>query len=89
MACALPAVCAHATGTQSLVVEGKTGHLLDAADIQGFADALSGLIAAPERRAAFGQGGLERSRGYSWSAVMDSLEANYREVLASAASTRR
>jgi glycosyltransferase involved in cell wall biosynthesis len=88
MACALPAVCAHATGTQSLVVEGETGHLLDAADIQGFADAIAGLVASPEKRAAFGEAGLQRSRGYSWSAVMESLEANYREVLASAASTR-
>ena len=88
MACGLPAVCANATGTQSLVVEGETGRLLDASDIHGFADAIAGLVASPAKRAAFGAAGLERSRSYSWSAVMEALEANYREALASAASTR-
>jgi len=88
MACGLPAVCARATGTQSLVVEGETGHLLDASDIQGFAGAIAGLAASPEKRAAFGAASLRRSCGYSWSAAMVSLAANYREALASAASTR-
>ncbi|MFO1090479.1 MAG: glycosyltransferase family 1 protein [Hyphomicrobiales bacterium] len=87
MASGLPAVCAMATGTQSLVVEGETGFLLDQHDTKGFANAIERLVGSNNLRVSMGQAGLEKSRRYSWTAVMQSLEANYREVLANARKT--
>jgi glycosyltransferase involved in cell wall biosynthesis len=87
MASALPAVCAMATGTQSLVVEGETGFLLDQHDTNGFAEAISRLVGSDNLRLSMGQAGLAKSRRYSWTSVMQSLESNYREALANPSRT--
>ena len=52
MACGVPIVAAQATGSTSLVADGKNGVLVPPGDIAGFANALSRYIADPGLRRA-------------------------------------
>src|SRR6476646_6364884 len=58
MACALPVIAAYATGATNLVRDGVTGTLVDASDIDGFADALEAYARDPELRRRHGEAGL-------------------------------
>jgi phosphatidylinositol alpha 1,6-mannosyltransferase len=81
MAAGLPTVCADATGSRSLVVPGETGFLVSPEAAAGYAQAVERLIRDPALRAAMGGGAHERSRRYTWEAVMEDLLEHYREVL--------
>lgn len=81
MASGLPAVCADATGSRSLVVEGVTGHLVDADRPDLFADRIAALIADPERRRAFARTARDRALASSWEHTLDEVLAHYREAL--------
>src|SRR5689334_21460047 len=48
MGCALPVVAAEATGATNLVRDGDTGMLVEASDIEGYADALEAYARDPE-----------------------------------------
>ena len=81
MACALPAVCAAASGSRSLVEDGRTGFLVaDAKDVDGFARALAGLAADPARRRAMADAARAKSAGFDWDAILDRLIADYADV---------
>ena len=81
MAAGLPAVCADATGSQSLVAHGVSGLLVRPDDAAGYVEAVERLLADPALRARFGAAAHERSRAYTWDAVIDVLVDHYREVL--------
>jgi len=81
MAAGLPAVCADATGSQSLVAHGESGVLVRPGDDAGYVDAVERLTADPALRARMGAAAHERSRRYTWDAVIDALVEQYREVL--------
>ena len=87
MASGLPAVCADATGSSSLVVPGETGYLVEDKDLAAFADVIIALIAAPDLRQQMGQNAVARSRAYDWRRAMETIEGYYREVLATPRST--
>jgi glycosyltransferase involved in cell wall biosynthesis len=82
MASGLPAVCANATGSASLVKPGDTGFLVEEADKPGFADAIARLVCDPALRRRMGANAVARSRSYSWRRAMETLEGYYYEVLA-------
>jgi len=81
MAAGLPSVCADATGSQSLVAHGESGFLVRPEDDAGYVDAVARLIGDPALRARMGAAAHERSRRYTWDAVIDALIEQYREVL--------
>jgi phosphatidylinositol alpha 1,6-mannosyltransferase len=82
MASGLPAVCANATGSASLVKPGDTGFLVEEADKPGFADVIARLVSDPALRRRMGANAVARSRSYSWRRAMETLEGYYYEVLA-------
>jgi phosphatidylinositol alpha 1,6-mannosyltransferase len=77
MASGLPVVAARATGATSLVLDGKTGRLVEGTDIAGFADAIGAYISDGELRAAHGAAGEARSREFSWDAINQAMAETY------------
>jgi glycosyltransferase involved in cell wall biosynthesis len=82
MASGLPAVCANATGSRSLVVEGETGYCVEASKgAAAFADKLAALLTDPLLRQRMAAAGRARAQLFNWDAIMDGLIASYRRVL--------
>ncbi|MCB2112291.1 MAG: glycosyltransferase family 1 protein [Parvularculaceae bacterium] len=81
MASGLPAICAAASGSCSLVDDGETGLLIaDAADVDGFAGAIGVLARDGAARAAMAERARRKSDGFDWDAILDRLIADYRDV---------
>ncbi|WP_030887735.1 glycosyltransferase [Streptomyces sp. NRRL F-5053] len=83
MSCGTPVVASAVGGQRDTVAHRGTGLLVPPRDPAALAEAVSGLLAAPERRRAYGAAGRRRvlSR-YRWAHVADRTEAVYRQVLA-------
>lgn len=81
MASAVPAVCADATGSRTLVADGQSGFLIPDLDKEAFADRIESLVKAPQIRAAMGQESLKRSIPYSWTTVLAKLVTDYEEAI--------
>jgi glycosyltransferase involved in cell wall biosynthesis len=83
MASGLPAVCANATGSRSLVRDGVTGYLADVGDAEGLYAAVAKLTIDPRLRCEMGAAGRARSLLFSWDEAMGGLLTRY-EALAGA-----
>ncbi len=81
MACSLPVVAAHATGSASLVADGITGRLITPGAIAGFADALAHYCVDSAARAAAGSAGIEASNRFGWDEVNQALIDSYLRVI--------
>ncbi len=81
MASGLPAVCADATGSRSLVVDGQTGLLAPPFDAGRFLKAAERLVTDHPLRREMGWKALERAQTYAWSAVLDRIVGYYVELL--------
>lgn len=82
MASGLPAVCAAASGSRSLVDDGETGLLVaDAKDVGGFACALTSLARDADQRATMAANALLKSAGFDWDAILDRLIADYQAIV--------
>jgi phosphatidylinositol alpha 1,6-mannosyltransferase len=81
MASGLPCVCADATGSRSLVVEGETGFLVDADDADGFARAVLRLADNPDLRRRMGRAGRQRALTFGWDETLGRMLGYYRAVL--------
>jgi phosphatidylinositol alpha 1,6-mannosyltransferase len=81
MASGLPCVCADATGSRSLVVEGETGFLVDADKADGFARAVNRLADNPDLRRRMGQAGRARALTFGWDETLARMLGYYRAVL--------
>lgn len=81
MASGLACVCADATGSRSLVVDGETGFLDDASDAPGFAAHITRLAKDSALRARMGQAGRARALTYSWDETLARMLGYYRAVL--------
>jgi len=81
MACGLPAVNAIASGSNSLVVEGQTGHLVSARDEAGLANKLELLVKDKALRKRMGEAARARALTFSWDAILSGLLESYRTVL--------
>jgi phosphatidylinositol alpha 1,6-mannosyltransferase len=81
MACGLPTVAARATGSESLVTQGVTGHLVRPGAIGGFADALQSYCTDPQTRAAAGLAAQARAERNGWDQVNQALVETYLRVI--------
>ncbi len=81
MASGLPAVNAIASGSNSLVAEGVTGHLVSARDEAGLAEKLETLVRDAELRRRMGEAARARAMDYSWDNILSGLLDSYRQVL--------
>ena len=81
MASGLPAVNAIASGSNSLVTEGETGHLVNARDEQGLAARLETLVRDESLRRTMGEAARQRALTFSWDHILSGLLDSYRTVL--------
>ncbi len=81
MASGLPAVCANASGSRSLVVDGVTGYLVDPTSEADYVAKVGGLVRDGELRARMGMEARARAQGFSWDHILDGLLENYYEVI--------
>lgn len=81
MASGLPAVCADATGSRTLVAHGETGLLIAPGDIRAFTQAARHLIRSEPERRRMGAAARERARAYEWNAVLARMARYYDEAL--------
>jgi phosphatidylinositol alpha 1,6-mannosyltransferase len=81
MASGLPAVNAVASGSNSLVIEGKTGFLVSARDEAGLAARIEQLARDKAMRESMGAAARQRSLTFSWDTVLSGLLASYYRVL--------
>lgn len=81
MASGLPAVCADATGSRSLVEAGVTGFLVEPGDGEAFYQPVAALARDPALRAKMGAAARERSLLFSWEEAMGGLLGRYEAVL--------
>ncbi len=83
MACGRPVVGTHVGGLKDTVVPGDTGERVAPRSPTELTGVLAGLLADPDRRAAYGRGGVERvHRLYRWEQVAARTEQIYAEVVA-------
>ncbi|NND70399.1 MAG: glycosyltransferase family 1 protein [Rhodothermales bacterium] len=85
MASGLPAVCANATGSSTLVVHGETGFLVDPKDVAGFADRLEELTRDVELRNTMSVKSRARAMEFDWDAVLSRIPRYYNDLLAARA----
>jgi glycosyltransferase involved in cell wall biosynthesis len=81
MASALPVVAANASGTTSLVQDGKTGTLVDAGDAEAFADALEAYARDPELRRRHGKNGLAVAKTMDWDKINSAALRTYQRAI--------
>ena len=81
MACGLPVVAAAASGTTSLVRDGKSGILVDPEEIDEFADALALYARDPELRRKHGRAGLQIARTMDWDRINSTVIRTYRHAI--------
>lgn len=73
-----PVVAYALDGTPEVVIDGKTGRLLQPGDIQGGVNAISDLLANEEKRVAMGAAGrVLVERLFDWHRMSDILLADY------------
>ena len=81
MACGLPVVAAHATGSASLVADGVTGRLIAPGAIGAFRDALAHYCKDLDARAAAGKAGQAVCNRYGWEQVNQTLIESYLRIV--------
>lgn len=81
MACGLPVVAAKATGSQSLVEDGRSGRLITPGALAQFAEALRSYCENPALRAEHGSTGEQRSLDYSWDAINQTVADTYLRLI--------
>lgn len=81
MACGLPVVAAHATGSASLVTDRVTGRLIQPGAIGAFSEALALYCHDLEARRNAGEAGRAASERYGWDEVNQSLVHSYLRVV--------
>ncbi len=80
MACRIPVVAAHATGSSSLVHDGETGRLVTPGAITEFAEAVGEYCLFPTLRAEHGTAGEKATARYDWDNVNQELLDTYLRV---------
>jgi len=78
-----PVVASRIPGVDEVVVDGKTGLLVEPGDHRALADALKGLFDSPEKRTAMGREGRERvETGFSMEGYVTGVERVFAGVFA-------
>jgi glycosyltransferase involved in cell wall biosynthesis len=81
MASGLPAVCADATGSRTLVEHGESGLLVPPGNARAFQEAVVHLLENARLRRQMGTRALQRAHKYDWDAVLSKMVDYYDEVL--------
>jgi phosphatidylinositol alpha 1,6-mannosyltransferase len=81
MACGLPVIAAHASGTTSLVHDRMTGRLAEPGDADGFASILAAYQQDPALRARHGAAGLEVAKTMDWDEINAVVMHVYEHVI--------
>lgn len=84
MASGLPVVVADAPGSKELVVDGKTGYVIESGKPHRWANAITELIYKPELRQRLGRNAVEAVRGsgtLTWRHATDMLVGHYKDLL--------
>lgn len=82
MASGVPPVVARATGSRSLVEDGKTGFVCTPRDAQAFAEATERLVRDTALRHRMGAAARTAAEAYDWHDVLERLVGYYRTVRA-------
>ncbi|WND02698.1 glycosyltransferase family 1 protein [Temperatibacter marinus] len=81
MASAVPQVCANASGSKFLVVDGETGFLAHKNTATEYADRIEVLITDPNTRKKFSSHSVKRSEEFHWDSVLGQVLGHYRSLL--------
>ena len=81
MACGIPVVAAIATGSSSIVEDGKSGRLISPGSISQFAEALRLYCDDPSLRSAHGEAGEKRSLDYRWDSINQTVADTYLRLI--------
>ena len=81
MACRLPVVVSEATGSESLVDDGRSGRMIRPGAIRQFADALQGYVENAALRAEHGAAGEARSLDFSWDRINQTVADTYLRLI--------
>ena len=81
MACGCPVITSNISSLQE--VAGDAGIMLHPEDAEGFADAISRVLAEEDLREGMKRKGLERSAGFTWQRTAKETIGVYREILES------
>ena len=79
MASGMPIVCTKIRGNTDLIQDGVSGMFVENSP-QALAEAIRALYAAPQRRAALGQGAAEAVRAFDAEAVHQRMKEIYLSV---------
>lgn len=80
MASGLPTVCANASGSDLLVLDGETGYLAPPRDTAVFLEHVNRLISDHQLRGALGRAARERAMAFEWTNIMGHLASYYQEI---------
>ncbi len=89
MASGIPAVCANASGSASLVTDGETGYLVEPGNVNAFASSIERLISDDTLRRAMSKSSLVATRPFTWHAVLSKLLEQYEQATTHFAARRR
>jgi glycosyltransferase involved in cell wall biosynthesis len=81
MACKLPVIAAEATGATSLIRDGGNGALVEAGDIDGFADALQAYADDRALRERHGAAALAFAETQDWDRINSAVIRTYRRAI--------
>ena len=81
MACGLPVVVSEATGSESLVDDGRSGRMIRPGAIRQFADALQAYVADAGLRQAHGAAGEARSHDFAWDRINQTVAETYLRLI--------
>lgn len=82
MASGVSLVSADAPAARALVQEGETGLLVPARDAAAYADAVESLMDDRDRLERMSKAGIEASKAYRWSTILDHVIETYRMAVA-------
>lgn len=81
MASGVALVSADADAARALVTNGETGLLVPATDAAAYADAVEALTGDPDRLRRMARAGVEKSKAYRWSCILDRVIETYRQAV--------
>jgi D-inositol-3-phosphate glycosyltransferase len=79
-ACGVPVVAAAVGGLTSIVMDGKTGFLVEGRDPRDYAAAVSQLLVDPVGAATLGARAAQHARRYTWSMTAARLRRMYADL---------
>ena len=81
MACKLPIIASRIRGNTDLIDEGKGGYLVDAADVQGFVDAIQTTISDKEKLTEMEEYNYSKVQDYGEEEVLKEMSALYQSIM--------